>query len=155
MFSKNERKLCIDPDRFLQTSVLGRRCISPCLKPDNEAKIPHPKFHYCFTSPWMMKFNKSSNEYFPEDQMFDWDMCSHRHCEGKKCSKPKLFFGHSIFQCNIFLYFQVYHTAYGFQCKGTCKKATKPEEAPKVSGNYPYYCTIDENSESTLGNKSF
>ena len=96
MFSKNERKLCIDPDRFLQTSVLGRRCISPCLKPDNEAKIPHPKFHYCFTSPWMMKFNKSSNEYFPEDQMFDWDMCSHRHCEGKKCSNPNLFWAFCI-----------------------------------------------------------
>ena len=101
MFSKNERKLCIDPDRFLQKSVLGRRCISPCLKPDNDAKVPKPKFHYCFTSPWMMKFNKNSTEYFPEDQMFDWDMCSHRHCEGKKCSNPNLF-RHYVFQSNIF-----------------------------------------------------
>ena len=75
--------------------------------------------------------------------------------KAKNAVSLNFFFGHSIFQCNIFLYFQVYHTAYGFQCKGTCKKATKPEEAPKVSGNYPYYCTIDENSESTLGNKSF
>lgn len=144
----------IDPDRFLQKSVLDRRCISPCLKPDNDANVPDPKFHYCFTSPWMMKFDKSSDEYFPENQMFSWDMCSHRHCGAKKCSKTKLSWTPCIsIKCNIFLYFQVYHTAYGFQCKDKCKKATKPGEAPKVSGNYPYYCTIDEKIESTLSNK--
>ena len=96
----------IDPDRFLQKSVLDRRCISPCLKPDNDANVPDPKFHYCFTSPWMMKFDKSSDEYFPENQMFSWDMCSHRHCEAKKCTKTKLSVTPWIsIKCNIFLYF--------------------------------------------------
>ena len=56
-----------DPDRYIQSSIHGKRCLTECKKDKDQ------KFHYCETSPWHIGEN-----------VFHWDLCSHKIHEKEK-----------------------------------------------------------------------
>ena len=63
-----------DPDRYIQSSVHGKRCMSKCTKDIEQ------KFYYCVTSPWLMKFDHSKHHpLHVEEKLLDWDLCTHKH----------------------------------------------------------------------------
>ena len=62
-----------DPDRYIQSSIHGKRCLSKCTKDIEQ------KFYYCRTSPWHTRVDHSKHMPHVEDNLFDWDLCTHKH----------------------------------------------------------------------------